>query len=123
MSTNLPARVGVVAALDAGDQAVMEDRARNASVRDFTRKFFHDRGYQDTDSQTNFILVDIGRSGAEFQSACRERGVRISRGSGLLPNHTRISMGTQDEMERATRSSPTSSHRERNAGPVPPATA
>ncbi len=102
MSTNLPARVAVVASLERGRGPVDAEQARNASVRAFTRTFFHDLGYEDTDSETNFILVDIRRSAAEFRSACRERGVRIGGGSALLPNHTRISMGTQEEMERAT---------------------
>ncbi len=102
MSTNLPGRVGVVASLERGSGPVEAERDRNASVRAYTRAFFHDAGYEDTDAQANFIMVDIRRSASEFRTACRERGIRIGGGSALLPNHARISMGTQAEMERAT---------------------
>jgi histidinol-phosphate aminotransferase len=101
MSTNLPARVGVVASLEQGPGPVNAERDRNAAVRDFTRGFFHDAGFEDTDCEANFILVDIRRPATDFRSACRERGVRIGGGSALLPNHTRISLGTQAEMARA----------------------
>jgi histidinol-phosphate aminotransferase len=101
MSTNVPARVGVVATLERGDGPIAEEQARNTAVRAFTRKFFHDAGYEDTDSQANFILVDIRQSATDFRSACSERGVRIGAGSPLYPNHARITMGTQAEMDRA----------------------
>ena len=101
-SMNVPGRVGVVAALERGQGPVMEEQARNTSVRDFTRKFFHDAGYQDTNSQANFILVDIRRSAQEFRQACGEQGIRIGEGSSLYPNHARITMGTQAEMDLAT---------------------
>ena len=81
----------------------MQEQARNATVRAFTRKFFHDAGYEDTDSQANFILVDIRRSASEFRSACVKQGIRIGDGSSLYPNHARITMGTQAEMDRATK--------------------
>lgn len=101
-SMNLPGRVGVVAALERGHGPVMEEQARNTSVRDFTRKFFHDAGFEDTDCQANFILVDIRRPTQEFGQACVEQGVRIGAGSPLYPNHARITMGTQAEMDLAT---------------------
>jgi histidinol-phosphate aminotransferase len=101
-SMNLPGRVGVVAALERGHEPVMREQARNASVRDYTRKFFHDAGYEDTDSQANFILVDVRNSALEFRTACLEQGVRIGDVNPLLPNHARITMGTQAEMRLAT---------------------
>jgi len=101
-SMNVPGRVGVVAALERGPEPVMQEQARNASVRAFTRQFFHDAGYEDTDSQANFILVDLRRPAQEFRSACLEHGVRIGDVNPLLPNHARITMGTQAEMELAT---------------------
>ena len=102
LSTNPPARVGVMAALERGHELLMQEQARNTAVRDFTRKFFHDAGYEDTDSQANFILVNIRRSAQDFRGACLEHGVRIGEGSPLYPNHARITMGTQAEMDRAT---------------------
>ena len=100
MFTNLPGRVGVVASLD-NDDYLNQEIERNAAVRQFTRKFFHDAGYEDTESQTNFVYIDIRQSNEDFKKACRERGVRIGGGSKLYPNHARVSIGTMDEMKRA----------------------
>lgn len=100
-SMNVPGRVGVVAALERGHGPVLEEQARNASVRAFTREFFHTAGFEDTDAQANFVLVDIRRPAQEFRQACAEKGVRIGEGSALYPNHARITMGTQAEMDVA----------------------
>lgn len=100
MFTNLPGRVGVVASLD-NDDHLHQEIERNRRVRELTRKFFHDGGYEDTASQTNFVYIDIRQSNENFKKACRERGVRIGSGSKLYPNHARVSIGTQEEMKRA----------------------
>jgi histidinol-phosphate aminotransferase len=102
MTSNVLARIGVVTSLEHNDGNPAAERARNHEVRRFTRKFFHDAGFEDTDSQTNFIFVNIRRSAEEFQKTCRERGVRISRGRDKFANYARISMGTMEEMKRAT---------------------
>lgn len=101
MFTNLPGRVGVVAAL-ANDEYLNREVARNQTVRDFTRTWFHDAGYEDTDSQANFVYIDIRQSNEAFKKACRERGLRIGGGSELYENHARVTIGTMDEMKRAT---------------------
>ncbi len=101
MFTNLPGRVGVVAAL-ANDEHLSREIARNKTVRDFTRKWFHDAGYEDTESQANFVYIDIRQSNEDFKKACREAGVRIGGGSKLYENHARVTIGTMDEMKRAT---------------------
>ena len=49
------------------------ERARNTAVRDFTMKWFADRGMKPTDSQANFMFVNIGRPVKEFRDACRQR--------------------------------------------------
>ncbi len=100
MFTNLPGRVGVVAAIQ-NDDYLNQEIERNAAVRQFTRKFFHDAGYEDTESQTNFVYINIRQSNEDFKKACRDRGVRIGSGSKLYPNHARVTMGTMDEMKRA----------------------
>ena len=102
MTSNVMGRVGVVTSLEHNNGNPAAERARNDEVRRFTRKFFHDAGFEDTDSQTNFIFVNVRRSGEEFQKACRERGVRINRGREAFANYSRISMGTMEEMKRAT---------------------
>ena len=38
-------------------------------------KWFADRGMKPTDSQANFMFVNIGRPVKEFREACRAKGV------------------------------------------------
>ena len=55
---------------------IKEERARNTAVRDFTVKALADLGYTSTDSQTNFIFTDIGKTmtAAAFRDACASEG-------------------------------------------------
>ena len=80
----------------------IEERARNTSVKAFTIKAFEQMGFKATDSQTNFIFVNINRPAAAFRDACREAGVMVGRDfPPYEKTHCRISIGTQQEMERA----------------------
>lgn len=78
------------------------ERARNTEVRAFTLKVFADLGFTTTDSQTNFILVDLKRPAREFAAACAAKGILVGREfPPLEKTHTRISVGTMDEMRKA----------------------
>jgi hypothetical protein len=75
-----------VLALHAGIAAIQQDgsftageRARNKEVRDFTMKWFADRGMKPTDAQANFMFVNIGRPAKAFRDACRAKGVLVAR--------------------------------------------
>ena len=57
MFTSVPGRTGAVAAIGNG-RHVAQEIERNEAVRRATRKFFHDAGYEDTDSQANFVYVE-----------------------------------------------------------------
>lgn len=81
---------------------IPNEQERNREARDFTRKWFHDRGYEDTESQTNFLFVDVKMPVEKFQAAARELGIRVGRPFPPLWTHCRISIGTLDEMKRAT---------------------
>jgi histidinol-phosphate aminotransferase len=85
------------------NQAHIErEKQRNTAVRDFTTKAFADMGYAATDSQTNFIFVNLKAPAAPFRDACREHGVLVGRDfPPYEKTHCRISMGTMEEMERA----------------------
>ena len=50
-----------LAAIEQDDAFIVAERARNKEVRDFTMKWFADRGMKPTDSQANFMFVNIGR--------------------------------------------------------------
>jgi histidinol-phosphate aminotransferase len=98
-----------VLALHAGITAIQQDasftaaeRARNQAVRDFTMKWFAARGMTPTDSQANFMFVNIGRPAKQFRDACRKKGVAVARDfPPFEKTHCRLSFGTMDEMQTA----------------------
>src|SRR5262245_26562914 len=86
-------------------QHIKEESARNKAVRDFTVKPLADLGYTSTDSQTNFIFTEIGKTmtAAQFRDACAAKGVMVGRDFPPLEKQwARISLGTMDEMQKAT---------------------
>jgi len=71
-------------------------------VRDFTMKWFADRGMKPTDSQANFMFVNIGRPVKEFRDACRAKRILVARDfPPFEKSHCRISFGTMEEMNKA----------------------
>jgi histidinol-phosphate aminotransferase len=90
------------AGLAAIGQDISAERARNQEVRDFTMKWFADRGMKPADSQANFMFVNIGRPVRPFREACRARGVLVARDFPPFEgSHCRISFGTMEEMQKA----------------------
>ena len=84
---------------------IKAESARNKAVRDFTVKALADLGYKSTDSQTNFIFTDIGKTmtAAQFRDACAAKGVMVGRDFPPLEKQwARISLGTMEEMQKAT---------------------
>src|SRR5438034_754284 len=84
---------------------IEEERARNTSVRDFTVKALADMGCTSAESQGNFIFADIGKTmtAAAFRDACAKQGVMVGRDFPPVEKQwARISLGTMDEMQRAT---------------------
>jgi histidinol-phosphate aminotransferase len=94
---------GAVAAIEQDEAVIAGERERNRKVREFTRNFFKQAGYTSTDSQTNFVFVDVRMRTEDFQKQCRDRGVRVGRAFPPLWTHSRISLGTMEEMTRATK--------------------
>jgi histidinol-phosphate aminotransferase len=91
-----------LAAIEQDDAFAAAERARNTEVRDFTMKWFADRGMMPTDSQANFMFVNIGRPARPFREACRARGVLVARDfPPFAGTHCRISFGTLEEMQKA----------------------
>jgi histidinol-phosphate aminotransferase len=85
-------------------QHIKDEAARNKAVRDFTIKTFADMGYTSTDSQTNFIFTDIGKTmtAAQFRDGCAAKGVMVGRDFPPLEKQwARISLGTMEEMQKA----------------------
>ena len=98
---NMLTATGAIASLNDPAHMVAE-REENRRVREFTINAFRDMGYEATNSQTNFIFVNIRRPAAEFRDAVREQGVLIARDFPPMDQtHARISLGTMEEMQEA----------------------
>jgi histidinol-phosphate aminotransferase len=95
------AAVGALASVE--DPArLAQEGARNAEARTFTRDFLAGLGCPSTDSQTNFLFVNLGRPAKGFREACLKQGVQVARDfPPLEKTHCRISIGTLAEMKRA----------------------
>ena len=96
---------GIVAATASIKDAarLQRESARNTEARQYTIDWFSRAGFTGTDSQTNFVFVDIKRPAKGFRDACREQGVLVARDfPPLEKSHVRISIGTLDEMKSAT---------------------
>lgn len=102
-SLNVLALHAGIAAIGQGAVFVDAERARNKAVRDFTVKWFADRGMKSTDSHANFIFVNIGVPARQFRDGCAAKGVRVGRDFPPFEQAwCRISLGTMEEMQRAT---------------------
>jgi histidinol-phosphate aminotransferase len=101
MGANVLALKAAVATL--GDpQRLAEESQRNTQARQFTMDWFRQNGFEPTDSQCNFIFVNIGRPAGEFRVGCAEHGVIVGRDfPPYEKTHTRISIGTMEEMQKA----------------------
>jgi len=87
---------------DADGAFSKNERNRNKAVREMVSKWFADRGMKPTDSQANFMFVNIGTPAKAFREACRAKGVMVARDfPPFEKTHARISLGTMEEMQKA----------------------
>ncbi len=96
---------GIAAAIAALSDAkhIDEERERNTKVRAFTVKALDDLGCKGSESQGNFLFVDVGRPAKDFRDACAKQGVMVGRDfPPFEKTHVRISVGTMEEMQKAT---------------------
>jgi len=84
---------------DAGHLA--KAKAWNAAERAWLAAALSSRGYRVLPSQTNFVLVDLGRDAAPFEQHLFERGVIVRPMGGYgLGESVRISVGSRAENQR-----------------------
>jgi histidinol-phosphate aminotransferase len=81
-------------------QLVAQRRASNAALRQDVIAFLVSRGHRCTRSESNCFLVDVKRPAPEFMDAMATWGVFVGRSWPSLPNSSRITVGTQEEMTR-----------------------
>ena len=98
---NILTATAAIASLNEPDHMVAE-REENSRIREFTIDAFREMGYEASDSQTNFLFVNVRQPAAEFRDSAREQGVMVGRDfPPMEQTHARISLGTMEEMERA----------------------
>jgi histidinol-phosphate aminotransferase len=71
----------------------------NTTIRQKTLDWLGRQGYACVPSQTNFFMVDTKRPAREVIDAMAAKNVFIGRIWPAWPTHTRISVGTQPEMD------------------------
>ena len=98
-SVNVLARWGAAAALDDPNA---ETRVLNITtrLRNATSTALRNMGYDVIPSETNFFMVHTGRPVQEVQAAFREKGVLVGRPFPPMLDHLRVSIGTEEEMDR-----------------------
>ena len=97
--------LGIAAAITSlnDPQHIVDEAKRNTAVRQFTTKALEGMGCKVAESQGNFLFADIGCPAKEFRDACAKYGVMVGRDfPPFEKSHSRISLGTMDEMKKAT---------------------
>ena len=99
-NVNSLALVAAEAAL-ADDEHLERVREFNASERAWLAAALAARGYESLPSQTNFLLIDLGRDADSLERHLFERGVIVRPMGGYgLPQCLRISVGSRADNER-----------------------
>jgi histidinol-phosphate aminotransferase len=92
------------AALAMDKSFLVNEGKRNNEARGFTQKWFKDRGYTPTDSQTNFMFVDLKRPTKGFRDSCAKEGILVGRDfPPYEKTHCRISISTMEDMQKAVK--------------------
>jgi histidinol-phosphate aminotransferase len=96
----LTAAAGIASLADT--QHIADEIAENARVRDFTVRAFKSMGYTTLDSHANYLFVDLKGSARAFRDACLAARVQVGRDfPPFEKSHSRITLGTMDEMRSA----------------------
>ncbi len=97
-SINIMALVAANASLN-DDDHVTNGRRLNAETKKFVVGKLDDLGYRHIPSQANFVMIDVKRPVRPLIDALNQRGVQVGRPFPALPNHLRVTIGKQAEME------------------------
>lgn len=98
-SVNIMALVAATASVNDPDR-VTSGRRSNSETRATLVKELDRLGYKTIASHANFIMTDVKRPVPPLIQAMKERRVHIGRLFPSLPNHMRITIGKEAEMER-----------------------
>ena len=94
--------VGLAAAhASLADQASMvRMRERNARIRTAFLAWLEQHGLTAVPSDANFVMIDIGRPVPPVIEALKQRGFLVGRLFPSMPQHLRVSLGTEEQMTR-----------------------
>lgn len=102
-NTNVPVVAAAVASLE-NPAHIENEGKRNAAARKYTLDFFKEAGVEASKSQANFVLINLGYPAKEFRDECTKQQVLVGRDfPPLEKTHCRVSIGTMEEMEKATK--------------------
>src|SRR5271155_1043094 len=97
----MPVTALVAASASLKDPSLVPERRRiNASVRQETFEWLDRNGYSYIPSVSNCFLLDTKRPAKQVIDAMAEQKVFVGRIWPIMPTCTRITVGTQEEMER-----------------------
>src|SRR5437588_7571955 len=97
-SVNTMALAAASASLDDLDQ-VNNGRHLTAEAKSFTLSKLDKLGYKSIPSQANFIMFDCKKPVVPIIKGMKEKNVAVGRLFPAYPNHMRLTIGKQSEME------------------------
>jgi histidinol-phosphate aminotransferase len=97
-SVNILAMAAAIASLNDPDQ-VANSRRLNKQTRQFVSDEVTKLGYQQIPSEANFMMIDLKQPVRPVIDGLRQRNVQVGRVFSSLPNHLRVTIGKQSEME------------------------
>ncbi len=98
---NVLAAAAAIASIGDHEHIALEQK-RNRDAKAFTRAFFEKAGYEVGASDTNFLMIDLKKDMRPVRDACRKEGIAVGRPFPPLLTQLRISIGTMEEMVKAT---------------------
>ncbi|NDJ15574.1 MAG: aminotransferase class I/II-fold pyridoxal phosphate-dependent enzyme, partial [Acidobacteriia bacterium] len=79
---------------------IAERRAINKKIRDTTFTFLEKKKIKFVPSETNFFMMETNKPGAEVAKAYAAKKIMIGRVWPAWPTHVRVTVGTQEEMDK-----------------------
>jgi histidinol-phosphate/aromatic aminotransferase/cobyric acid decarboxylase-like protein len=97
----LPITAMAAAYASLNDKNLVPDRRKKiGDVRNDVLSFLDKHNFSFVPSVSNCFMVDVKRPGAEIAAAMLKEKVVIGRTWKAWPNHVRVTVGTQDEMDK-----------------------
>jgi len=97
-SVNVLAMAAAIASINDTEQ-VSRSRSLNRQTRQFVSDEIRKLGYEHIPSEANFMMIDLKQPVRPVIDGLKERNVHVGRVFPSLPNHMRVTVGKQSEME------------------------